>query len=60
MTNNQDKNQYLESAKKVIDIEIKGLKSILDFLGDNFVDAVELILKSKGRVILSGMGKVDI
>lgn len=57
MTNNQDKKLYLSSAEKTIKAEIKGLESLLDFLGDNFVGAVDAILKSKGRVIVSGMGK---
>ncbi len=57
MTNNQDKKNYLNSAKKTIEAEISGLNSLLEFLGDSFVNAVEIILKSKGRVIVSGMGK---
>ncbi|MFT7099037.1 MAG: arabinose-5-phosphate isomerase [Rickettsiales bacterium] len=57
MTNNQDKKSYIESAKKTINAEISGLNSLLDFLGDEFCAAVDLILKSKGRVVISGMGK---
>lgn len=57
MTNNQDKKLYLASAKKTIEAEIAGLNSLLEFLGDSFVNAVDVILKSKGRVIVSGMGK---
>ncbi|MFT6077947.1 MAG: arabinose-5-phosphate isomerase [Myxococcota bacterium] len=57
MTNNQDKKSYIASAKKTINAEISGLHSLLEFLGDEFCNAVDLILKSKGRVIISGMGK---
>ncbi len=61
MTNNQDKKSYLGSAKKTIEAEIAGLNSLLEFLGESFVKAVEIILQSqrenKGRVIVSGMGK---
>ena len=57
MVNNQVKNGYLESAKNTINTEIEGLKALLDFFGDNFVNAVDLIAKIKGRVIISGMGK---
>lgn len=57
MTNNQDKKSYLNSAKKTIEAEIAGLNSLLEFLGDSFIKAVEIILHSKGRVIVSGMGK---
>jgi len=57
MTNNQDKKSYINSAKKTIEAEILGLNALLEFLGDSFIQAVEIILKSKGRVIVSGMGK---
>ncbi len=57
MTNNQDKKSYIKSARKTIEAEIAGLNSLLEFLGDSFVKAVEIILNSKGRVIISGMGK---
>ncbi len=57
MTNNQDKKSYLQSARKTIEAEISGLNSLLEFLGDSFIKAVDTILQSKGRVIVSGMGK---
>jgi arabinose-5-phosphate isomerase len=57
MANNQDKKSYISSAIKTINAEISGLNSLLEFLGDEFCSAVDLILKSKGRVIVSGMGK---
>ncbi|MCE3255070.1 MAG: kdsD [Rickettsiaceae bacterium] len=57
MANNQDKKSYLNSAKKTIEAEISGLNSLLEFFGDEFVKAVEIILQSNGRVIVSGMGK---
>ncbi len=57
MTNNQAKKSYLNSARKTIEAEISGLNSLLEFLGESFVEAVEIILQSKGRVIVSGMGK---
>jgi len=47
----------LNEAKKVIDIEIEGLKQVRDQLDNNFVLAVELILKAKGRVVVTGIGK---
>jgi arabinose-5-phosphate isomerase len=52
------KNQnYINSAVKTIQTEIEGLKSLLEFFGDNYIKAVDLILNCKGRVIVSGMGK---
>lgn len=53
----QDKNSYIKSAVTTIKTEIDGLSSLLDFFGENYVKAVDLILNCKGRVIVSGMGK---
>lgn len=53
----QDKKSYITSAVKTIQTEIEGLKSLLDFFGENYVNAVDLILNCKGRIIVSGMGK---
>ncbi len=47
----------LNEAKKVIDIEIEGLEQVRAQLDENFVRAVELILKAKGRVVVTGIGK---
>lgn len=49
--------KYIKTAKKVIESEIEGLKAIENWFDDNFTQAVDLILKAKGRIILSGMGK---
>lgn len=51
------KNRYIDSAVKTINYEIEGLKSIINVLDKNYIDAIDLILKCKGRVIISGMGK---
>ncbi len=48
---------FLATARRVIAIEARGLAALSASLGDSFADAVELILKTKGRVIVSGMGK---
>ncbi|OFW85971.1 MAG: hypothetical protein A2794_03020, partial [Alphaproteobacteria bacterium RIFCSPHIGHO2_01_FULL_40_8] len=53
----QDKKSYISSAIATIKTEIAGLNSLLDFFGENYVRAVELILNCKGRIIVSGMGK---
>lgn len=59
MSNNQDKKtQYSNSAVRTLKTEIEGLESLIDFCkGDDFCNAIELILQNKGRVIVSGMGK---
>ncbi|MTH63031.1 KpsF/GutQ family sugar-phosphate isomerase [Paracoccus shanxieyensis] len=50
-------NAYLDTARRVIQTEIEGLRQLSDGLDDSFTRALELILAAKGRVIVSGMGK---
>lgn len=52
-----DKKLLIKSAINTIKIEIDGLNSLLDFFDDNYLKAIDLILNSKGRIIISGMGK---
>ncbi|MCE9501739.1 MAG: KpsF/GutQ family sugar-phosphate isomerase [Leptospira sp.] len=47
----------LNRIKKAIDIEIGSIEHFRENLDPAFSDAVELILNSKGRVILTGVGK---
>jgi arabinose-5-phosphate isomerase len=47
----------LEEAKKVIRIEAEALNSLADSIDDRFEMAVDLILSSHGRVVVTGMGK---
>jgi len=50
----------LEKAKEVIQIEAKALSDLAKRLDGNFLKAVDLIVKCKGRVVVSGMGKTGI
>ncbi len=47
----------LEVAKKVLDLEIKGLETLRNLLDDSFAAAIEIIFSLKGRLIVTGMGK---
>jgi arabinose-5-phosphate isomerase len=47
----------LEEAKKVIRIEAEALLALADAINGEFKRAVELILASRGRVVVTGMGK---
>lgn len=51
------KAQILSLARKTIHTEMLSLKHMEETLGDNFADAVELILESRGKCIITGMGK---
>jgi len=46
-----------EQVKEVLEIEAQGIMGLVDRVGPEFEQAVRLILRSKGRVILTGMGK---
>ncbi len=49
--------EIIEKGKEVIRIEAESVANLIERVGKDFADAVEVIYKSKGRVILTGMGK---
>lgn len=50
----------LQKGKEVIRIEAEAIAALEDRLDENFVQTIEKIVTSKGRVILTGMGKSGI
>lgn len=52
-----NKKKILKIAKSVISKELEAISKLDSKLNNNFSDAVELILKSKARVIVAGVGK---
>lgn len=52
-----DPDQTVEAGRRVIETEALALKALADGLDDRFAEAVEIILATPGRVILTGMGK---
>ncbi|MDG3084766.1 arabinose-5-phosphate isomerase KdsD [Vibrio hannami] len=48
---------FKSAALDVLNIEIKGLQQLSQYINQSFVDACELILNNKGKVIVMGMGK---
>ncbi len=51
------KNSILNTAKKTIELESQAIAKLSSFLNDDFANAVSLIYNSKGRVIITGIGK---
>lgn len=51
------KQSILEIARKTIDIERDAIANLSHLLTEDFADAVSLIYNSKGRVIITGIGK---
>ncbi|WP_047547818.1 SIS domain-containing protein [Psychroserpens sp. Hel_I_66] len=47
----------LETARKTIDLERDAIANLSHLLTDDFANAVTLIYNSKGRVIITGIGK---
>ena len=47
----------IKDGKKVIDIEIQGIKKLYKSIDNNFEKAVKRLSKVKGRVIITGVGK---
>jgi len=50
----------IKRAREVLDIEAQAVKDLKPRLGKNFEKAINLVLKCKGRVVVSGMGKTGI
>ncbi|RJP17153.1 MAG: KpsF/GutQ family sugar-phosphate isomerase [Candidatus Abyssobacteria bacterium SURF_5] len=50
----------LERAKEVLKIEGEAILKLRDKVGSSFEQAVDIIMKCKGRVIVTGMGKPGI
>jgi arabinose-5-phosphate isomerase len=57
MNNMLSDNKDIISAKTTIDKEISAINELKDSLGNNFIEALDLMENAKGRVIVTGMGK---
>ena len=47
----------LASAKKTVLAESEAISNLVNYLDDNFVKSVETIFSSKGRLVVTGIGK---
>jgi arabinose-5-phosphate isomerase len=52
-----DSKAALETARRVIRVEREALDEISERLDEGFAKAVDLVLRCKGRVVVTGMGK---
>ena len=52
-----NKKNYINLAKKAANIQISELKKIKKVFNNSFVNAIDLIMNCKGKVIFSGVGK---
>jgi arabinose-5-phosphate isomerase len=60
MSKIKDQTEIIERGKNVIRIEAEAVASLESRIGEEFARAVEMIFNSKGRVVLTGMGKSGI
>jgi arabinose-5-phosphate isomerase len=51
------KENILANAKKTIESESKSIAKLIDFIDDTFAEAVQCIYNSKGRLVITGIGK---
>ncbi len=51
------KENIIETAKKTLISQSQSIAKLTDFIDVNFVEAVQLIYNSKGRLIVTGIGK---
>jgi len=52
-----NKKQMMEQAKEVLKIEAESILNLIPSISEDFVRAVDMIFKIKGRVIVTGIGK---
>ncbi len=50
-------NDILRLGHQVCDIELKGLRQIKQRMGDEFIEAIKMMMACKGHVVVIGMGK---
>lgn len=51
------KENILASAKKTIESESQSIAKLIDYIDDTFAEAVQCIYNSKGRLVVTGIGK---
>lgn len=55
-----DNKTIITNGRNVVEIESDAIRNLMDRIDESFSTAVQLILKSNGRVIISGVGKSGI
>ena len=53
----KERDDILSLAKNALKLEIEGIQQVSDRLNIDFVKSVNAILTSKGRVVITGIGK---
>ncbi len=48
---------FIQAGRRVVDLEMQAVASLLDRIDDEFAKACELLIGCSGRVVVSGIGK---
>ena len=51
------KNQILQIARQTIHIEAEVIQNLINSIDDDFISTVDIIFNSKGKVVVTGIGK---
>jgi arabinose-5-phosphate isomerase len=57
MKSNYKKEEIISYAKNVLDIEVSGIKKLSNCIDGSFVNAIDVLLDCKGKVVIMGLGK---
>jgi arabinose-5-phosphate isomerase len=55
-----DRSDLLRLARRVLELEAKAIQSLIPRLNDQLLRSIDLLVKCKGRVVVTGMGKSGI
>ena len=56
--NTQTQMNYIDSAKRVIEIETQAIANLADRLDSEFIAACHILFACKGKVVVSGVMKL--
>ena len=54
---NKPIDKIIQRALTTLDIETEAVRNLKNFINNDFIACVQLLLKSKGRVVITGIGK---
>ena len=52
-----EKTNIIEFGREAIKLQSESIRNLVELVDDNFETAINLILDSKGRVVVTGIGK---
>lgn len=52
-----NKKKVIDLGKKSINLEINGIKTLINSMDDSFIKFVDIVLNTKGKIFLSAVGK---